>query len=813
MVKEIFDTYDIDKNNAMSGLEVRNMLLDMNLDTTLGVAKEDIAAFVDDEFAKVSLAQDQCSSRRRGNCLRLMSSTDPPQADSDHDGSLTFAEFVGYYNNLKDLVKDKLTKDNFHVHILRKYQEECVEGASYRRTLNEIVCNHGGLLTLDQSDHGESFQVEVRFAKECLSESNKLKWARVSTMLEHKVDYFSDHTEEVGEVCSPIVRIEFEGDRLELHAAYTVRIPHCFAADVEKDDIVVAYSTLSGNTWEEVDPEYFQFVPGNELLGTMPSLLVEMVDSGILCAFTRTGRLASQRVRCFGFLPPEIIPLETELLRLYVSRDLPSEFTMLQRHEEHERGKVCVVGCSEPFEVNLGGHIDLQVNQAQQERRGCEWTGETSFMDCEFDPEDFLESVARERASVDSEYEPPSAADTFGKVDVVIRTLQIKKTPPGSTPKRFNVTRKRTPNEYTFSIDAFVHAFPPPSAPRHVQVVTRTSTGMTVIWEPPSSWGGCALTFYEIEISEMNKRGVYAPWRQVLGDTRSKHADVPDGMISASRLTHRITGNIYACKLRMRAYNCGSAKPSEWSGEYVLASEKEEDGAIKTQAAARGMLVRRASRETGTTGAKNEGGAAVIVQEDIQAHAGKRHVMHTKMAGWSPFRTALGNFYLKMGVRGGVRGTLFDLTIDQVEALAKESLFDSAVTSRERPLESLATAACWVLSTLAHYADDTTGDWISYTNKIDGLVKMAADQDLQPEHTEIYMHNILMSLFDIYETLRQCEEGGFITRQLQYKYDKEVRRELRADFEVSLSHFHTDRITSIKSQASLLPERLRGEIE
>ena len=109
---------------------------------------------------------------------------------------------------------------------------------------------------------------------------------------------------------------------------------------------------------------------------------------------------------------------------------------MLQRHEEHERGKVCVVGCSEPFEVNLGGHIDLQVNQAQQERRGCEWTGETSFMDCEFDPEDFLESVARERASVDSEYEPPSAADTFGKVDVVIRTLQIKKTPPGSTPRR-----------------------------------------------------------------------------------------------------------------------------------------------------------------------------------------------------------------------------------------------------------------------------------------------------------------------------------------------------------------------------------------
>jgi len=71
--------------------------------------------------------------------------------------------------------------------------------------------------------------------------------------------------------------------------------------------------------------------------------------------------------------------------------------------------------------VANASHINLQVNQEQQERQGCTWNGETTFVDCEFDPEEFLVTVANERKAfskggpVD---ESVRMVDTFGLVDV-----------------------------------------------------------------------------------------------------------------------------------------------------------------------------------------------------------------------------------------------------------------------------------------------------------------------------------------------------------------------------------------------------------
>jgi len=78
-------------------------------------------------------------------------------------------------------------------------------------------------------------------------------------------------------------------------------------------------------------------------------------------------------------------------------------------------------------------------------------------------------------------------------------------------------------------------------------------------------------------------KGARTPWRQVPGDVRSDGKDKMQGMISANRDNWSISGNIYACKLRVRAYNCATAKPSDWSQECVLASEKEEKMAVTTQ--------------------------------------------------------------------------------------------------------------------------------------------------------------------------------------------------------------------------------------
>jgi len=53
MVKQIFETYDADQSNSMSSQEVKDMLLELDLDSTLGVSKDDVTAFIDAEFGKV----------------------------------------------------------------------------------------------------------------------------------------------------------------------------------------------------------------------------------------------------------------------------------------------------------------------------------------------------------------------------------------------------------------------------------------------------------------------------------------------------------------------------------------------------------------------------------------------------------------------------------------------------------------------------------------------------------------------------------------------------------------------------------------
>jgi len=285
----------------------------------------------------------------------------------DHNGIISFDEFLKYYNGLQEFVKDKLTKDNLHMHVLRKFHEECVEAASYRRKLGHIVRKQAGLLSIENSAGGSSHQIEVRFTPACVTAHNTDKWVRVTTMLEGKIDYYQDNTDVLGEVFSPAVRVEFE-EGLELEDEFTVRFPHCFAGAVSKSDVVIAYAPKSSSAWEEVDPECYQIVEGSELTGMLPTFLVTMVDPGTLCAFSRAGANVAQRVRCFGFLPPEIIPLETELLRLYITRDLPTELVMLHRHEEHERGLVCVVGCSNPFDLSLGASVDLQVKTINKNR-------------------------------------------------------------------------------------------------------------------------------------------------------------------------------------------------------------------------------------------------------------------------------------------------------------------------------------------------------------------------------------------------------------------------------------------------------------
>lgn len=117
----------------------------------------------------------------------------------------------------------------------------------------------------------------------------------------------------------------------------------------------------------------------------------------------------------------------------------------------------------------------------------------------------------------------------------------------------------------------------------------------------------------------------------------------------------------------------------------------------------------------------------------------------------------------------------------QIEALALE---DSEIIAgdEDKPLLAFAVAACWVIQTLAQYAAEASDAWIELANDVASLVHLASRAP-EDEHSAPLIKELLWSLISIYESLRQCEEAGYITQQLAYdKYDHELRRLLRADW-------------------------------
>ena len=54
-------------------------------------------------------------------------------------------------------------------------------------------------------------------------------------------------------------------------------------------------------------------------------------------------------------------------------------------------------------------------------------------------------------------------------------------------------------NRHDFTCEVVIHDFPPPSPPLNLAIFARTSSAMSLLWEMPLSWGGCALSEYELQ--------------------------------------------------------------------------------------------------------------------------------------------------------------------------------------------------------------------------------------------------------------------------------------------------------------------------
>jgi hypothetical protein len=388
------------------------------------------------------------------------------------------------------------------------------------------------------------------------------------------------------------------------------------------------------------------------------------------------------------------------------------------------------------------------------------------------------------------------------------------------------------PTAIKMACEVLIHTFPPPAPPLGLRVHSRSNSNLNLRWEMPLDWGGAALHSYEVEM------------RKYHGETPGeweKLASVP-----SEHTSYTIFQKVHKCDVRVCAFNCATREPGGWGNVMHIWSTKElehaeakldelllsgdhpaaEDHAAhyglhlphaphdrssgerrsSTQKAQRprpgtgkkrGSTTERGAEDDLAEGsqshnmARAESGYAVVEEAALVVQTDLRHEMkgdaYMAEHGWSPFARKLGAFYVEVGVMDGCLGTLFDLSVHQVEGLVQtqeqvETLsgYDNCM-STSKPLLSLAVCACWVLQTLAHHTHHPN-EWILVANAVAGMVRMVRHVPEDDETTPM-IRAMLHSLLDVRHTLRQSDPEGLVTMHLRHKYDRATRRVLKEEFE------------------------------
>ena len=132
----------------------------------------------------------------------------------------------------------------------------------------------------------------------------------------------------------------------------------------------------------------------------------------------------------------------------------------------------------------------------------------------------------------------------------------------------------------------------------------------------------------------------------------------------------------------------------------------------------------------------------------------------------------------------------------------------------QAPLLSLACCACWVLETLAHHSENA-GDWISLVHAAEGFVELVAREarPTEPEGVAARLsqeRSVVLSLYKMYETLRQCEPEGYVSRQLGHRYDKAFKAKLKRDWAQRLVAMRDELAASVIGMLVFARERAAG---
>jgi len=147
------------------------------------------------------------------------------------------------------------------------------------------------------------------------------------------------------------------------------------------------------------------------------------------------------------------------------------------------------------------------------------------------------------------------------------------------------------------------------------------------------------------------------------------------------------------------------------------------------------------------------------------------------------------------------------LTAAQVEQYVtndEDDIRDERLLDIKRPLLSFAVIACWSLQTYAHQASKPQ-KWIELVRDVSGLVDFAAEtcQKGSVEDAEVkpIVMELLFALLVIFETLRQCEPGAFVARQIEYKYNRSLRQLMKKDVEETRERLKAAVVTEVVALA------------
>jgi len=271
----------------------------------------------------------------------------------------------------------------------------------------------------------------------------------------------------------------------------------------------------------------------------------------------------------------------------------------------------------------------------------------------------------------------------------------------------------------------------------------------------------------------------------------------------------------HVVEVRVRTWNIASERPSEWSDVFTVGEPsegKEEKRGVEKSGASKTDVLRAARDEEKAVLKKTkstvEGGLATVIQLSTDEQFMVRHTMtgadHMEAHGWSAFRRAIGSVLIEMGVYGGCEGRLFDFSAEDLEGLVSHG--DDPKLHVEKPLFSLATIGGYVLQTLSQHAVVETEAWVRLASEIAMLVDLAS-ATVEDEVTRPMVSSLLAGLVDVYESLVQCEEDGYVARQLEAKYEKGLKQLLRHDWEEQMGRLRNRLATD--AMGLVLYERLK----